>query len=91
MTLSTIMIFLAGIANFAMHRALVESRDPIVRAAVMPVQRAMGRHTSYGFEFVLLAVALWFGQHTGVFALLLYGLYTMVNALVFGLLTNRGG
>ncbi len=84
-----IFVFLAGIGNFAMHRALMESRDPIVRAAVQPMLRATGRYTSYIVEFVLLVLALGFSRGWPVGALALYGLYTMVNALVFGLLTNR--
>ncbi len=89
MTLSLIFIFLAGIANFAMHRALIESRDPIVRASVLPVQRAMGRYTSYAFEFVLLLLTMMFSQSWPIAMLLLYGLYTMINGIVFALLTNR--
>lgn len=89
MTLALIFIFLAGIGNFAMHRALVESRDPIVQASVAPVQRAMGRYTSYAFEFVLLLMTMVFSQSWPVATLLLYGLYTTINGVVFALLTNR--
>mgnify|MGYP005988786665 CR=1 FL=1 len=89
MTLSLIFIFLAGIGNFAMHRALIESRDPIVQASVLPVQRAMGRYTSYAFEFVLLLMTMMFSQSWPIAMLLLYGIYTAINAVVFALLTNR--
>ena len=89
MTLATIFIFLAGVANFAMHRALMESRDPIVRAAVVPVQRAMGRYTSYAAEFALLLIALSFAATWPNGTLLLYGLYTGINTLVFAALTSR--
>jgi ABC-type polysaccharide/polyol phosphate export permease len=89
MTLSLIFIFLSGIANFAMHRALIESRDPIIQASVLPVQRVMGRYTSYAFEFVLLLMAMLFSQSWPIAMLLLYGLYTMINVIVFALLTNR--
>lgn len=89
MTLALIFIFLAGIGNFAMHRALFESGDAIIKASVAPVQRAMGRYTSYAFEFVLLLMTMSFSQSWPVATLILYGLYTMINAIVFALLTNR--
>ncbi|NCP10504.1 MAG: hypothetical protein GW859_00870 [Sphingomonadales bacterium] len=89
MSLSLIFIFLAGIGNFAMHRALVESRDPIVQAAVAPMQRAVGRYTSFVFEFALLVAAMWFCQLRPIAALIFYGLYTIVDVIVFTLLTNR--
>jgi len=89
MTLSLIFVFLAGIANFAMHRALVESLDPIVQAAVLPIQRAVGRYTSYVCEFALLVIVLTVAARWPVGTIVLYGLYTMLNATVFALLTSR--
>jgi hypothetical protein len=42
MTILLIVIFLAGIGNFAMHRWLLESGHPLVEAAIAPIRRTLG-------------------------------------------------
>lgn len=83
------LIFFMGIGNFAMHKAVLESRHPMVSR--MPLfTHALGRRIALGFEFtVLLAAMLLAGN--GYPALVWgYLLYTGVNALAAWLiLTNR--
>jgi hypothetical protein len=89
MLVAIIAIFLAGIANFAMHRAFMESDDPMVQAMVRPFVARVGPWTSYGFEFILLLGALMLARRNWFAALLLYGLYTMVNSMAFSWIRNR--
>jgi hypothetical protein len=55
--LIVVLTFLLGIANFAMHRAVLESRHPLL--AQMPrLLRLLGGRASLIAEFVLLVGAL---------------------------------
>lgn len=89
MLLAFIPIFCAGIANFAMHRAFMESDDPLVQAMVRPFVEKVGPWTSYAFEFMLLLAALMLVTRNWFAAILLYGLYTLVNAMAFSWIRNR--
>ena len=89
MIVAVIAIFCAGIANFAMHRAFMESDDPMVQAMIRPFVERVGPWTSYGFEFILLLGALMLADRNWFAGLLLYGLYTMVNAMAFSWIRNR--
>lgn len=89
MIVAVIAIFFAGIANFAMHRAFMESSDPLVQAMIRPFIARVGPWTSYAFEFILLLGALMLTQRNWFAALLLYGLYTMLNAVAFSWIRNR--
>jgi hypothetical protein len=80
MTIALIAIFLAGIGNFAMHRWLIEGGHPLVTAAIAPLQRAFGRHVTYGLEFFLLLGAMLLSTRSWFVALCLYGVYTALNA-----------
>jgi hypothetical protein len=89
MFIAVIAIFCAGIANFAMHRAFVESDDPLVQAMIRPFLDRVGPWVTYGFEFILLLGALMLAQRNWFAGLLLYGLYTMFNAMAFSWIRNR--
>jgi hypothetical protein len=82
-------IFLAGIANFAMHRAFMESDDPMVQAMIRPFVERVGPWVSYAFEFMLLICGMLLAQRNWFAGLLLYGLYTMVNMMAFSWIRNR--
>ena len=73
-------ILAAGTANFAMHRWMLESGHPLVEAATGPLRRALGRHATYVIEYILLVGALMLAVDHWFFALMLYGVYTMMNA-----------
>lgn len=82
------LIFLAGIANFAMNRAMVESSDPLMRQAVQRFQRFLGPYSPYILEFLFLVTALAWGMRSGS-ALFFYGGYTAMNAFSLYLLKQR--
>jgi len=80
MLIATIVIFLCGTANFAMHRWMIESGHPLVMAATRPIQRLLGRNATYVFEFTLLAGTMAAASRWWFPALMLYGVYTALNA-----------
>lgn len=82
-------IFGAGVANFAMHRAFMESDDPLVQQMVKPLAERVGPHITYIFEYLLLVGAMAIATRNGFTALLVYGLYTVFNAMAFGWVMNR--
>jgi len=79
MLIALIAILLAGMANFAMHRWMLESGHPAVEMATGPMRRTLGRHSTYVIEFILLVTAALATQHSWAAPLLLYGVYTMMN------------
>ena len=54
MLIAIIAIFCAGIGNFAMHRAFMESDDPLIQQMVQPLADKVGPNITYVFEFLLL-------------------------------------
>ena len=54
--MAVILTFLLGIANFAMHKAVLESRHPML--AQMPWFEMLGGRFSFGLEFLLLVGAM---------------------------------
>lgn len=93
MTIALVFIFVAGIANFAMHRWLVESGNELVEAALAPIHRALGRHATYAFEFIILLGAMFLAARNWFAGLMLYGVYTALNAATIAWLKGppRGG
>jgi hypothetical protein len=89
MVIALIAIFCAGIANFAMHRAFMESDDPLIQQMVKPLAAKAGPHITYIFEFLLLVGAMAIATRGWFTALLLYGLYTMFNAMAFSWIMQR--
>lgn len=86
MLLPTLLILIAGVANFAMHRWMLESGHPVVEAAIRPIRRAMGRNASIVIEFGILIGALWMAQRSWFVPMLLYGVYTALNAATVALI-----
>ena len=89
MTISTLAILFAGVCNFAMHRWMLESGHPMVEVATAPMRRTLGRHSTYVLEFALFVGALWMAEWRALIALILYGLYTAMNAATVALI--KGG
>src|SRR3546814_10558303 len=58
MLIAIIAIFCAGIGNFAMHRAFMESDDPLIQQMVKPLADKVGPNITYIFEFLLLVGAM---------------------------------
>lgn len=89
MVIALIAIFCAGVGNFAMHRAFMESDDPLIQQMVKPLADKAGPHITYIFEFLLLVGAMAITTRGWFTALMLYGLYTMFNAMAFSWIMQR--
>ena len=89
MIVALIALFLAGMGNFAMHRAVLDSRDPEVQAMVAPVVGAVGRPVMLAFEFALLLGAMLATTKAPVAALIVYGFYTIGNVMAYTWVTTR--
>jgi len=84
--MALIATFLLGIANFAMHQAVLRSRHPVVDK--LPLVR-MGARVSLGAEFaVLLGAMLLVGNGYGGWAWFYAG-YSALNALAAWLIISR--
>jgi hypothetical protein len=83
-------IFIMGIANFAMHRAVVESGHPFVRDSKLYFGRHIGKNGSYILEFAVLLGMMTLAANGSWFAPAVYGIYTALNMLAaWLLLTGR--
>lgn len=89
MYIAILAIFCAGVGNFAMHRAFMESDDPLIRQMVKPLVDKVGPNITYVFEYLLLVGAMAIATRNGFTALTLYGLYTLFNAMAFSWVMNR--
>jgi hypothetical protein len=79
--------FLLGIANFALHKAVLESGHPLLGR--MPFMKMLGPKASLTAEFVvLLGAMLLVGNGSIVWAWAYFG-YTAFNALAAWLILTR--
>lgn len=85
--MAVIMVFLLGVANFAWHRAVLESGHSVVRAITRGgIGAAM---VTLGLEFVLLLAALAATWVNGAWAWA-YGFYSLCNGgAAWAILTRR--
>ncbi|MEH6662919.1 MAG: hypothetical protein V7679_14835 [Parasphingorhabdus sp.] len=72
-------IFLCGIANFAMHKAMLESNHPIMAEARGSFRKILGPHGSYFLEFFMLVAAMIFANMDMLTAVIFYFVYTLAN------------
>ena len=89
MLIAIIAIFCAGIGNFAMHRAFMESDDPLIQQMVKPLADKVGPNITYIFEFLLLVGAMAIATRNWFAALMLYGLETLFHAMAFSWIMQR--
>ena len=81
-------IFLMGVVNFAMHRAVQESGHPML--SMMPgFTGKAGRRGLLAFEFVVLLAAMLLARHVGSGWVVAYALYTAANALAAWLILSH--
>jgi hypothetical protein len=79
--------FLLGIGNFALHKAVLESRHSLL--GQMPFMRTLGGRGSLVVEFlVLLGAMLLVGAGTTAWAWAYAG-YTILNAIAAWLILSR--
>lgn len=89
MAIALIAIFFAGIANFAMHRAMIESDDPLVLAVMRPFQTKLGPNATYALEYLFLVAGLAMTTRNWLAGLVIYGVYTALNVAAFAMMRNR--
>ena len=82
------LIFLMGIANFAMHRAVFAADHPLFADAPWFGSRIGGR-VARAIEFAVLVAALAFAYGESRWAVIAYGIYTAANALAAWLILSR--
>lgn len=75
-----IFVFLFGIGNFAMHKAVLESRHPLL-GRVPIFFRLLGGRFSLVVEFAMLVGAMLMAAQGSPGWAMFYGCYTAVNAL----------
>ncbi len=86
----TLLIFLCGIANFALHKATMESDHPMALQMRAAFSRFMGGYGSYMLEFLILLSALSFAAMDWAIAMPAYLVYTAMNALAgWAILTGK--
>lgn len=81
-------VFLLGIGNFFMHRAVMESGNAIVRS-LMGVGGTTGPRVMMAVEFGLLLLALLLVAEDHAVWAWAYALYTAANALSAWLILSR--
>ena len=85
-----IISFILGVANFAMHKAVLESGHPFVEDSKIYFGKHFGKNGSYFLEFAILLGVLIFSHSGSWVALLIYIIYTLLNMLAaWMLLSNR--
>jgi hypothetical protein len=85
-----ILVFVLGVANFGMHKAVVESGHPFVEDSKLYFGRHFGQKSSYILEFVILLAVLVFAANGSWIAPAVYLIYTGLNSLAaWLLLTGR--
>ena len=83
-----ILIFLCGVANFAMHEATMQSGHPVIEQMQRSLGGALGGWGGYALEFAFLLGAMIFGAMDSAFAAPVYGGYTALNALAAWMLLS---
>jgi hypothetical protein len=78
--MAILIIFLLGIGNFAMHRAIMDSGHPLLDA--MPwLYNAHSRWLSLALEFLMLLGGLVLASEGVLWGALAYLAYSMLNAI----------
>ncbi len=82
------LVFIMGIVNFALHRAVLARWSSIVDGIAQSPSRNAGRFT-LGIEFGVLVAALLFASDGGDWAVWAYAIYTFANVLAAWLVFSR--
>ena len=85
--MAIVLTFLLGIGNFAMHKAVLESRHPML--AQMPWFELMGGRFSMALEFLLLLGALLLAASGHPTWGWIYLAYSVLNGLAGWLIVSR--
>lgn len=74
------LLFALGVANFAIHKAVLESGHPLLESLPRPL-RGGGGKMSLAFEFLVLLAAMLMAANGWAGAAVVYGLYSAFNLL----------
>lgn len=88
MTWATVIIFLLGIANFAINRAVFDSGHPFF-LRFPQASRTLGSRAALLSEFVVLLVALLLSVRGWPIFAYFYGIYTMANGFAAWMIVTR--
>ena len=84
--MALVLVFLLGIANFTLHKAVRASDHPLV----LQIDAVASERATLAFEFVVLLLAMAMAAYGFVAAAVVYGIYTAVNAVMaWALLSGR--
>jgi hypothetical protein len=81
-------LFLLGTANFAVQKAVLESRHPMLDA-LPGFYRSGGGRFSLAFEFVVLVVAMVLASQGWTGAVVAYAIYSALNLGTAWLILTR--
>lgn len=87
MTAAVVMIFVMGVGNFAMHRAVFESGHPLL-ARFSGGGRLLGKRVALAVEFLVLVLALMLASNGWPGFAWAYLAYTGVNAVAVWLICS---
>jgi hypothetical protein len=85
--MAIVIVFVLGIANFAAHRAVLESRHPLVDA-IPRAFRMLGGRMSLVVEFAMLLGALWMVSAGSTGWAVAYLCYSALNGLAAWLILS---
>ncbi|WP_086606866.1 hypothetical protein [Erythrobacter donghaensis] len=88
MTWATVIIFLMGIANFAINRAVFDSGHPLF-VRLPQASQTLGSRAALVSEFVVLWVALLLSVRGWPIFAYFYGIYTIANGFAAWLILTR--
>ena len=81
------MVFLLGIANFALHRAVLESGHPLLGGLSRTPRSSLGKATLL-VEFIVLFAALLLTAHGWTMIPWAYLIYSLANGLAAWLILS---
>ena len=87
MWIAVIVIFLLGIGNFALHRAVLESRHPVLDQMPSFIH-ALGGRLTLAAEFLVLLIAMLLAANGWAELMWGYLAYTALNALAAWLMLS---
>lgn len=85
--MAVVLIFILGIANFTMHKAVIESRHPLLEQ-MRWISSGRGKRFALALEFVVLLAALVLARNGWPQVAIAYVLYTGLNAVTAWLILS---
>lgn len=86
--IALVLCFILGVANFALHAAVLQSGHEFVEDTKLYFGRYFGKSASYLIEFAVLLAALAFTHAGSSLAVIFYGVYSALNMLAAWLLRS---